>query len=414
MRMSRLYMPAVTFAGALALAGCGGGSGTPGPDGLSAADRLAAQIKTCTDAGNYWDGSKCVDKPEDTSAADAKKAASAVYSALINTGATATLAYGNDNTYTNFKEAEGDKDHQMITVQGSQFKELAGASGSFGPGAAAANGVPGGHYTIANASGADGSANELDRDEATSAEFGSGLTAKTHNVGSVSGSWMGVAGTFYCVNACTSHSGHPQGPNWRFVPTSTDSRVTGRDARWGWWAVTDNDDETTHFLAFADQGGLETTAAPLTAVDGSATYAGKATGKYAVSGEAGDFTATASLTAKFDADGTDTLSGKVDGFKDADGKDKTGWSVELKENNLDGNNATLAAYSDGDDNQERTTVWTIDGVKGTALEEAWAADLYGGTAAKVPTHALGAWEAQHQGAHMIGAFGAPKTGEVAE
>ncbi len=49
MRISRLYMPAATLAGALALAACGGGSDSPGTVMLT-------PQKACEDGGGTWDG----------------------------------------------------------------------------------------------------------------------------------------------------------------------------------------------------------------------------------------------------------------------------------------------------------------------------------------------------------------------
>ncbi len=352
--------------------------------------------------------------------AEAKAAATAVFHAIRSDSSDAynDAATSIPNTYADFKKAKGEKHHQKITVQGHMFEKVPGI-GTATAEVDAAAGDPEGAYDIMDA----GVSNSLSRDEATSAAFAPGPSQKEHEVPenqvafTTSGEWMGVSGTFYCAMNCTSRNGHPEGNNWRFKPGDPKSRVTGADVVWGWWAALDSNDELNHFEVFTHQGGAPAQGDSSSIESGSATFEGDATGKYAIRAEeSGDFTAKATLTAKFGAT-TDTLSGEITNFKDGDGNDKTGWSVSLEENNLDSTNAALnsaAVINNTAKGLRRATVWTRDGVKGDEEWDAWDADLYGGSENEVPSHILGTFEAKHDGARMIGAFGTKKTGESAE
>jgi len=466
MRISKLLMPALTLAGALALAGCGGGSDSPGTGGgggnswtipagepliignttftctgdtdcvITDLNNLPANVTRTTappegitsaqcGEGRIPNDAKtmCVDDPDHVSSEKAKADAAALYAGLLaNTGTESGDARASAYDYDAFKAEEGEKHHQKIMVQGARFEDLDFSGIAIGPGTpenSVGAGNVEGSYSITNSNGAG----TLARTEATASVFAPGPTTIEHDIPNdgagvftTNGEWMGVSGTFYCVASCESQNGNPFGVNWRFKPGNAKDRVTGDDASWGWWVEPADPDASPptliHVRAFTDRGGLDETSAPLGA-DGSATYEGDATGKYAIPGEAGSFTAKASLTATFAA--TDTLSGEIKDFKDADGKDKTGWSVELKKSSLLADHTATVTYSeDTEPLTDLTTVWTRDGTKGNGLENAWSADLYGGTATKVPTHALGTFEAQHQGSHMVGAFGTEKKSESSE
>lgn len=411
--MNKFLWAAFMVAG-LALAGCGGSSNNetteeggmmppPAPAPVQCGGGITATPpETCTQAT----------RKADQAAADAAKArtdAVGIYNAL-----TATVTVGGITDDTMFKAAKGEKNSQKLTVQGAKFTEDTVDKGT--KVATAAPGQPKDSYPI----GDNNALNSLDRGDAAASVFAPGPTQTDHtldgDVFQTTGTWKGVAGTFYCTTGCNSQNGNPQGANWHFLPTSEDVRVAGDDATWGWWIV-NVDDKPANARAFFDAGGL-TPSTDYTGLTGTATYEGNATGKYAVSGEAGHFTAKATLTAKFGT--ADTLSGKVDAFKDADGNDKTGWSVELKGAVATADAAEITFSSTVNDvalndaTPVTASVWTRDGVKGTPLANAWTADLFGGSATKAPTHALGTFEAQHQGSHMIGAFGTAKTSEAAE
>lgn len=341
----------------------------------------------------------------------ARAEAAALYAGLVANSSNATaigavraIAY----TLADFNKAEGEKDYQKITPEGASFEDTAMGDGE----PAAASGIPKGAYDIIDGSGS-ASDGDLGRNDATSTAFSQGPTVEEHDTGdsgifTTSGEWLGVRGTFYCTADCDSQSGNPLGESWHFKPGNVKDRVKAKDVAWGWWVEPAAGADLIHVRAFVDHGGLTlTTTAPTG--DGSATFEGDARGAYAIPGEAGSFTAEATLTANFT--GQDTLSGEIKNFKDADGNDKTGWSVALQENNLVAGG--LAGYSDSE-NLRSSTVWTRDGRKGDAMVNAWSAELYGGDDDAVSTHALGTFEAQHQGSHMVGAFGTEKKSESAE
>ena len=445
-------MPAVTLAGTLALAGCGGGSDSPGTGGgggniwtIPAGEPLIIGNTTFTCTGdtdcvitdlnnlpanvtrttappegltseqcgegripNEPDKKMCVDDPDHVSSEKAKADAAALYAGLVaNTGT--TIARASTYTYADFNKAKGEKGHGKITPQGDPFEKVANGDGSD----AAAAGLPKGVYTV---SGTDlETADQLPVADAKSSAFSQGPSQKTHEIGdngifTTSGEWRGVSGTFYCTGECLSQGGNPAGSGtWSFKPGNVKDRVKEEDVTWGWWVQPAAGSTLIHVRAFVDHGGLAPTATE-PAGNGSAKYEGTATGKYAVPGEAGSFTADANLTATFA--NQDTLSGEIKNFKDADGKDKTGWSVALQENNLGAGG--LATHTPGTAGQNHLTVWTRDGTKGNGLENAWDVELYGGSGTQVSTHALGTFEAQHQGSHMVGAFGTEKKSEAAE
>jgi len=416
-------MPAVTLAGALALAGCGG-SETKTVTETEPVEHLLAK-------GGYWydprtnklyectadDGCTItfdedrrivfnedevtVSTPEDPDAEMARKDAAALYTALSKSGGVIhPISTANLDA---FNKAKGEKHHQKMMQEGDPFEDVADGEGN----ATAMTGNPKGAYTIADRTTSNGTGN-LARGEATAPVFAPGPSVVKHDVPdggagvfTTSGEWMGVSGTFYCTTGCESQNGHPIGSNWRFKPGNVKDKVTAKDIAWGWWINTGTNDEITGITLFNDPGGLTKTTADLTDNNGSATYEGDATGKYAVPGEAGHFTAKAMLTAKF---GPNMLSGEIKDFKDADGKDKAGWSVTLKD--------TTLTYDNTNPDATGKTVWTRDGGKGA--EGDWHADLYGGTNTKVSTNALGSFKAKHQGSYMAGAFGTEKTGEAPE
>ncbi len=105
---------------------------------------------------------------------------------------------------------------------------------------------------------------------------------------------------------------------------------------YGWWVDTDNDNGGYSLAFFVDGTTIANegyVSQVVSAVTGSATYAGGAAGQYAIysrvpkAHESGDFTADVMLNANFD---TAKVSGTVTGFM-VDGSEKN-WSVALQEN----------------------------------------------------------------------------------
>ena len=223
---------------------------------------------------------------------------------------------------------------------------------------------------------------------------------------SASGKYRGVDGTYYCYAAACTSSVNNDGElifagTWVFVAGSKDAQLMVDDAvTYGWWTDTPTGGSLTAGL-FSDREKTGHVDARY-AGGGSATYKGEALGQYVMSADNfGAFTADATLTADFT--GTNTLEGMINGFKDADGGDLTGWEVKLHKTNIavDG---TFSGTQTGAENA-RQARWNIGDKKGAAGN--WQGALYGGDANKYPAYAAGEFSAQHgPTGRMIGAFGA--------
>ena len=161
---------------------------------------------------------------------------------------------------------------------------------------------------------------------------------------------------------------------------------------------------------------------------GSATYNGHAAGKFAISdplgdGDAGHFTAGATLTANFGAVATETannengISGTLDNFMAND--EEVDWEVTLLRANFNGTGGT-DAFNDPDtagvDESMDMTVWSIDGSP-AAADGTWSAQLYDelpgnapdGDGSNVPTSVTGTFQSHFGSTHtMVGAFGAER------
>lgn len=180
---------------------------------------------------------------------------------------------------------------------------------------------------------------------------GSGATAKTTFAGTV----KGLAGTFSCTGtACTAPTPDADGAitsseSWTFVPTDPNGTIDVADTmylQFGWWLDKGTgSDPTFEVDVFSSATGYAAINAALPGTtEGSATYKGGAAGKWALlstvdnTGEAGHFTADATLTVDFDADTTaDTpandeigvmVSGTIDNFMTGDTA-RPDWSVSL-------------------------------------------------------------------------------------
>ena len=242
---------------------------------------------------------------------------------------------------------------------------------------------------------------------------------------SVSGTYHGVAGTYYCTPAadstCASRKaakGFELGSTlddtnaftaggWTFKPTDPEARVTSTpdDAylSYGWWIHKSADGSTFTASAFVDNKGTVQAAAALDTLQGTATYTGGAAGKYALSSstggtnDAGHFTAKATLEADFS---DNSITGTIDNFIGADGESRD-WSVELKEAAV----AATGGISRTDDND---TVWTIGGKAAKASGE-WSGTLYDNGADGVPKVGTGTFYSTYdQDGKIVGAFGVNK------
>jgi len=388
-------MPAATLAGALALAGCGGSDTTTTVNELTQAQKdaleLAEDAKKCTDAGRVWDGKMCVDKPMDMSAADAAKAARAVYKVLgtvdrnigdgLTEGVLDTMQAGTPAAKTAFGAAkDADKHAQSIMPDGPKFSATALTASTGGDHLS-------GFYEVADADAA-----------AEAPAFGK-ISREKHDkdkavegvaVYDTTGTYKGVDGIFRCVaTECTSHKGKPTGTAWHFKPDNKDALTTGTKIEWGWWLVRDSADDPIKAVGLYYPVPSSTLSGLDNLGEGSATYEGDATGQYAVTGDSGRFTAKATLTAEFGA--APKLSGSIHTFKGDDGRDRAGWSVDLEKTTGTG----AGVFADGN------TVW-----QGNKLDMAWDAHMYDGSGTEQPEHVFGAFRAESQGGRMAGAFGA--------
>ena len=242
----------------------------------------------------------------------------------------------------------------------------------------------------------------------------------------IRGTYDGAPGTFRCTGTCTSTNdgkGAPSalGGTWHFKPDAG-AMVHQPDTEYlyyGWWVSKDSDGMPTAASAFAgvvepNAGDLDT-AGDLTALTGSATYAGHAAGKFAMSnpldgtGSGGHFTADAELNATFS--GTDPgVTGTIDNFRLNDGDEDPGWSVSLARGALGSSGGTITAPT------EDPTVWSIDGNEAPA-SGTWSGTMYDempgnapdGDGSNIPTTVTGTFYSEFSTiGRMVGAFGAEK------
>ena len=410
MTVSRLMVPAVTLAGALALAACGGGNGnkmdddpvkddpTPSTSPVSCGGGVTATPpETCAEAVRKADAA--------TEAAKEKTAdASALHARLVTaTSVSGGVPAGNVAVAPGVKAEH--KGIETLYGEGQNWLQAIGSSGAIGTkiGAEETSGPNAGYYPLA---GAD--------PHAVKASAFTQRVGQKHGTGaSFAGSYMGVEGMFKCTAdaGCISSPAPGEdmftlpGEEWHFRPSDRMAKLQGaRVAEWGWWM----DDSTAtpsvagagpvklRYASINSSGGDRSTGRTTFPAAGEATYSGAAHGQYAIvdgaDSESGAFEATASLTARFrGVDGADTeLSGRVHDFDV-----NSGWEVMLKENASNRNDAGLFAGK---------TVWKTDGEDGLG-EGDWNASMYEGGTAE-PTHVVGGFTATDAGARMVGAFGA--------
>ena len=254
----------------------------------------------------------------------------------------------------------------------------------------------------------------------------------------VSGTYHGAPGTYRCTGTCTATmtaDGISLSEAWVFAH-GAGAMVSVADSTYlyfGWWLTQDKDDKPTAASAFHGEfGDVEggTALTGINAIVGTAKYVGHAAGKFAISdplsgGDAGHFTADATLNAKFSGAGAG-ISGTIDNFMAND--ESVPWSVALNNtgtttaagtptNNI-GADGTIATIADNTDtatvNESRSTVWSIDGTAAPA-SGTWNGRLYDEALApaavsdgsNVPTSVTGVFQSHFGSTHtMVGAFGA--------
>ena len=257
----------------------------------------------------------------------------------------------------------------------------------------------------------------------------------------VKGSYNGAMGTYTCDNSdgCTVEP-HTDGgfdlgdvDEWRFAPDSGDAGMVqtedGIYLLFGWWLETDPEDDGKPTMAsafYGQQGTLASNdlqvATGVAAIGGTAKYAGKAAGQFAIyraenkSGDSGDFTADVALTAMFStsngANDKGGVTGTIDKFV-ANGA-SVPWSVELKRAGWDSDGNGAFEAQTGADAPKAEAIWSL--TEGNPDENGggtWEGHLYHQTAEKdddkntTPNIAVGVFEANFGSTHeMVGGFGA--------
>ena len=450
MRISRLLMPAVTLAGVLALAGCGGGSGTPTTTGdNSSGNGDNKESPECKADGVILNdaGDDCIPDPDyvDPEAASKERTADAkvLMTALERT--------------TGGSDPLGTAGITERTTSGSAAPAITGLKKTSATVAALA-GWKGAHY--------EGSATDSDGDKFTGevrAYSNQGSvetepfadrytpnsdtsikyytfagtdpgqlpnTAASYEKVSINGvtpngvrsvdagtsrqgTYDGASGTYACAQAtdCTVNGDGEKvtalGAGWRFTPASgvTVPKSAAEHLRFGWWVRKNSDGEPVDAGTFAgasdaDLAVVDDATTPI----GTATYKGGAAGKFAVSDSgrpandnSGHFTANATLEANFN---DEELSGTIDNFTLNDTV-KVPWKVSLEERTI----GPTALSGDND------TKWSLNGENFSAATtpSGWTASFYEGEDDDngIPNTVIGEFTSQIGSTHhMEGAFGA--------
>ncbi len=260
---------------------------------------------------------------------------------------------------------------------------------------------------------------------------------------SIPGNYNGAGGRYLCTpasgNMCSvtvdPTGAYTSGDTWTFVPELNSTAwiqdggtaagagagggQQGEFMSFGWWLqepTSPTGDYT--FRYYADGTAYNLASGNLAA--GSATYNGRAAGKYVVQdiddtgvtgGNAGMFTAAASLTARFSGTGAGgTLEGTINGFAtDNMGVDVSGWSVALARQTLTDTTGT-SVTSAGTVNDPDLA--TFDGATATMGDQTahgtWSSQFFGqpSTADAYPLGVGGVFQADNEAASIAGAFGA--------
>jgi len=442
-----IYIAAL-LAGMLALAGCGGGSGSTKGDECDAVCEANKQNETLKGENETLKGENETLKGDlaKEQGKDAETLAMKLHEALkatpggptptfdgtmVMVGTTTKLTKTTDSVSDNVGWTGGHfaKDKQEARVywragtkeKGKKFSEEFpnSFSSADNPGlASAASNV----LTFGKFSASSGRI-EIDGVTGTSGEY-----EPKNKVGAsfnLPGSYYGVRGTYQCTGTGTScivtkHADEARkftnGRIWTFTPTNADDMVADPKnvyAYYGWWLDTGaaSDNYAVNVFSGTTTGATAMRFAAVgAATTGTATYEGGAAGKYAIyssvpkAHESGHFTANAKLTADFD---TPRLTGTIDKFM-VDGKEKADWSIELTAMKP-GSGPTDPPESAIDTDYNETMLiakWKIDdetenGTWGNVHFHDVGKD-------KVPNHVTGQFDAANNRAEITGAFGATK------
>ena len=461
----KIYIAAL-FAGMLALVGCGGGSSTQGqqppggnPPGNGPTPEEIAAVKSACDANDELEyvaptnanplGGCGIDNSE-SEAKEKLDMAKALNAAIANrtafadannplvtannfkaSGSELTLGSWKGQHYTKTVSGKVTEEARVYTNQGeatsTPFAEAVGF-----PAIVTADGPTKGYIPVAN----DGT----NRARVMSSAFlhSGDKDHKTPDKGDAfyaRGTYGGAPGEYRCTgDDCSSTNdgeGSPSelGGTWHFKPDAG-AMVSQSDEDYlyfGWWIIKDGDGKVTNTKAFKLVQGTPPTAisdAPGggAADEGSATYTGKAAGKYSwhdvanpSTSHGGHFTADAELTAKFGA--TRTITGTIDEFRLNDGSSDPGWSVAFHTDDVSATFDGAGVITNGDLNGSSAanapgTIWSVNGNAADA-SGAWSGQMYdekqgdADDGSNIPTTIIGDFTS-HYGIRgsMTGAFGA--------
>ena len=262
------------------------------------------------------------------------------------------------------------------------------------------------------------------------------MSRPTVQIHSFRGNYNGAPGTYSCDSgtpgaACVVTI-PPTGPyqattgTWTFTPEvrATAWRGDSEFMSFGWWLQEPLSQNGAYTFKYYVDGTAYTTTAAGTPT-GTATYAGRAAGKYVVQeiddsgvidGMAGQFVAAASLTANFSAAPNPTIEGSISDFQ-GEGMSMPGWEVTLHRKTLTDLGAAFPASAQTD-----PTLPRFDGVTATMGDQTahgdWAGQFFGnamatqadGTRGPVlnaqPLGVGGTFEADNDAVSIAGAFGA--------
>ena len=194
------------------------------------------------------------------------------------------------------------------------------------------------------------------------------------------------------------------GGAFRFTPDDNKATYDRQDSAYtsfGWWL---RKPETGAWEVRMFVFGEGDDAASIADVaDGTASYSGRAAGKYTTESysagvqtdaDAGHFTADAKLKATFGDD--DTISGTIDNFDLSGPSSGSHWKVTLTE-----------AEPDADTAFGNSTSVTFGGATQTNAGR-WTGNFYGADGTDAPGTVAGTFGAGSAGATLVGAFGANK------
>ncbi len=426
MRISRLLMPAATLAGALALAGCGGGSPAPGTTTTTTTTTPGTTTPppTCTEGHSRRTPTGPCELNRETSLANAAMAGYAGSLVELSPGRNADTkpswlkATATGGTVYSGSRSGNNYDGVIHNTKGdpktSPIKDETGWNATAG------------ELEWASVSDSGRSAGVLLTQHFTAAAPLQSYVSTSGGRNSVQGTYYGVPGAFECaIGPCTARRDSATkftlvSGTWHFDPNVDTAMVTKPDGdylEYGWWRGTNaRTDRASELTPYVDSKGAlanYAAAAPTLEITG-AEYKGDAYGYYALhdaktnpeTGEHGAFTAKVELTANFGDTinaNASVVSGEINTFMV--GTRNMGWRVELAEQAFDdlSDGLTYAAADAG------KAKWIGPGgaLIGDGDSGSYAVGAYGtASATNVPAELGGAFHVTGADARMEGAFAA--------